>query len=311
MNHVNTASIDLNLLRALHALLANNSVTLAAETLGITQPAASSALKRLRHAFDDPLLVRAGRVLVRTPRAEELVEPLDEAMRAIERLFRAPEPVAPETLTGTLRVATSDHVDLVLFPQLDAVLAREAPQVRLQTLPYSVGVAADLRDGRLDIVIGPHELADADVRHVALFEERFVCVMRQGHPLTERRLTLAAYCRASHVLVSPTGDELGAVDHALAARGRRRQTARVIPQFAAALLTVSASDHVVTLPERLADRLLVPLQLEKRPLPLSVPPVVIRASWHRRQHADPRAAWLRGALVRSATTLTSSAGRDL
>jgi len=291
-------SVDLNLLVVLDAVLAEGSVQGAAKRLALSPSATSHAMARLREQFGDPLLVRAGRQMVPTARAEALRGPLREVLQRTEGLFRPPGAVEPSTVQRALRVVTTDYVELVLMPSLSARFAREAPGIDLHTSRGRDDFARWLRDGRADLAIGVFYDAAApglaDLAREELFSERFVCVVRADHPVVEAGLDLEAYTALHHVLVSPGGGTTGIVDQLLEARGLGRRVARTTPSFLAAPRLVTGTDYVLTLSERLARSLAPALGLAILAPPIELPSFTISLVWHERWSADPVHRWLRG-----------------
>ena len=224
------AAIDLNQLVALDALLAEESITRAARRVGLSQPAMSHTLARLRGVFGDPLLVRAGRRMMLTPRALELAEPLAQALAGLERAIGRPDPFDPRLARRVVRVAAMDFVQLVLLPPLCAALLREAPGVEVVAVPPPEPPDRALVEGELDLAIGLARDAPG-LRQRELLRERFVCVVRKGHPGVGRELTVRRFARLSHALVSPRGLAVGAVDAALAKRGLTRRVVVTLPSF--------------------------------------------------------------------------------
>lgn len=277
---------------ALDALLQHGSVSAAARQLGVTQSAMSHTLARLRRDLDDPLLVRSGRRLVPTARAERMAPRLREAVAALEAAVAAPDAFDPMTARRAFRIAMPDYGELVLLPQLLARIEREAPGVDLAI----VRAAPDALDrNEVDIVLQPRRREDdrAGLRARALFQERFVCVLRHGHPLIESGLTIEGFAAARHLLVAPRGTPGGVVDEALAARGLKRRTVVTAPSFLAAPYHVARTDLVLTLAERVARVVAAGLPLHVLPHPLALTPFTTSMIWHERLDNDPAHIWLR------------------
>lgn len=285
---------DLNLLVTLDVLLAEGSVARAARRLRLSPSAMSRALARLREATGDPLLVRAGRGLVPTPRALELRErigPLVEDARGVL------SPVAALDLAGLRRTFTlrsSDGFVESFGPALVARIEREAPGVLLHfvTKPDS-GDSTPLREGSVDLETGvAAETQGPELRTQLLFRDRFIGVVRAGHPLTDGTITPERYAAGRHILVSRRGRERGLMDEALALQGLERQIVIVVGQFSAAVSLARASDLIATVPERHTG----PLRdgMTSFALPVAVPELAISLLWHPRMDADPAHRWLRG-----------------
>lgn len=286
---------------ALDVLLRRRSVSAAARELGVTQSAMSHTLARLRARFDDPLLVRAGRGLVPTVRAEGMAPRLREAIEALSAAVAAPR-FEPAEARRSFRLAMPDYGELVLLPALLPRLAA-APGVDLVVVRAPDAFEA-LAGGAVDLVIQPRRPEDdrAGLRTRVLFRDGFVCVVRPGHPLAEVP-DLDHFVAARHLLVAPRGSFGGIVDDALAARGLRRRTVVAAPSFVAAPYLVARSDLVLTLAERVA-RLVAPgLGLRVLPHPLELPLFSTSMIWHDRADGDPGHGWLREQLVAAAAEL--------
>lgn len=283
---------------ALDALLETRSVSAAARRMGVTQSAMSHTLARLREQFDDPLLVRAGRGLARTARAEAIAPRLRAAVRDLQDAVAMVPTFDPATTSRTFRVATTDLVELALLPALLPRVQREAPGVDLWLRGPADAEAALQRDD-LDLSLQPlgADTPAAGLRARSLFHERFVCVYRRGHPLAAAPLSPAVFARARHALVAPRGSRGGVVDTALTAAGLSRRTALILPSFLVVPHLVATSDLVVTLPSRLAHTFaaLLPLCVVEHPLPL--PGFTISMVWHERHEGDPGHQWLRARVV--------------
>lgn len=285
---------DFNLLVTLDAVLTEGSVAGAARRLNLSASAMSRALARLRETTGDPLLVRAGRGLVPTPRALELREPVH---RLVEEALAALRPAAPldlSTLARTFTLRTREGFVENFGAVLVARVAAEAPGVRLHFMPKTDRETTLLRDGTVDLetgIVGAE--ADPEVRTRALFTDRFVGVVRAGHPLARGRMTLARYLAASHVLVARQGGRQSPVDVAL--QGAERSIAATTGSFAAALALARASDMVATVPARQTGVLRE--GMHSFDLPIEVPPLTVSMLWHPRMDADQAHRWLRGLVL--------------
>lgn len=284
--------VDLNLLVALDALLAERSVTRAARRVGLSQPAMSNALARLRRTFDDPLLVRSGASMVPTPRALSLAAPVREALSTLELALESLGDFEPAQARRTFTLAASDYAQLVMLPRLVQRLAERAPRVGIRVAP---AMGADrLRQeqerGRVDLAIGVFPHLPPGHQHLRLFTERFVTVARAEHPALEAGLDLDAFCALRHVVISPRGDGPGMVDRALEHLDRQRTVGLRIPGFVAALSVVARTDLLLTVAERvLTDA----PGLAVYPPPVALPAFAVGMVWHDRTHHDPAQCWLR------------------
>jgi DNA-binding transcriptional LysR family regulator len=291
--------IDLNLLTALDALLAEGSVAGAARRLRLSASAMSRTLTRLRAATDDPLLVRAGRDMVLTPHAQELrgrVGELARATRAVLQPAAARLDLATLKRSFTIR-ANEGFVEAFAAPLIAAVLAA-APGVRLRFAPKPDKDVAPLREGRIDLEIGVLGETAPELRVQALFQDHFVGVARHGHPLLAGgNVTAERYAACAHVITSRRGRVSGPVDEALAALGLARRVVVVVPGFPAALAVVKASDLVTHVPRSFfsatQERPAAPSGLESFPLPVVTRPIAVSQIWHPRLDADAAHRWLR------------------
>ncbi|APR85121.1 Transcriptional regulator [Minicystis rosea] len=297
---VNLAQLDLNLLVTLAALLEERSVTRAGQRLGLSQPAVSNALARLREVLGDPLLVRNGSRMVPTPRALEMAPLLREALAAVERAVALPAAFAPRSATDRFTLAATDYFEMVLLPAIVARVSAEAPRVSLDVRP--IGESSPLpaiASGEMDGALGVFFDLPSGFRKKALGHERFTCVLRRGHPALKRKksLDLATYAALPHVLVAPRRTGPGAVDNALAAQGLSRHVALTVSHFLVAPLVVSQTDLVATLPERAARLLAGELALELITPPVSLSGFEFCFLWHDRTHDSAPHRWLRTAIA--------------
>lgn len=237
-------ALDLNLLPVLEALLRHRNVTQAAAAVGLSQPAASRALARLRALFDDPLLIRSPAGLALTPRAEALARQLDPTLTAVRGLFRR-DAFVPSEVSHTLRIAATDATATLLAPALMAHLEESAPRIRVQFQGYSGDVERRLQAGELDFAFA---LANTPLPPGAasrvVAEDRLALVMRQGHPAGRGRLTLARYAALTHASIAISGDGRSDIDAELAAHGLERVIGFQAPHFAAAIAVVASTNVV-------------------------------------------------------------------
>ena len=293
MHRMNLASVDLNLLVALDALLAERSVTRAARRLGLSQPAASHALGRLRYLLGDPLLVRSGSQMVLTPRAETLVGRVRAALDAAANVLEAPGAFDPARETRPLRLAGTDFTQVGLLPRLSARLAEEAPALDVWVHPNSDEMLSLVAQGEIDIALGPVRGLAVNLEKESLFEERFVCMVREGHPLARGRVTIERFAKARHAMIAPRGTAGGIVDDLLLRHGLARRVALRIPHFLVAPHVVAQTDLVLTLPERVARLYEKHLAIRILRLPMEVPGFTVSMVWHVRSQSDPAQVWIR------------------
>jgi DNA-binding transcriptional LysR family regulator len=284
---------DLNLLFTLDALLAEGSVAGAARRLRLSPSAMSRALTRLREATGDPLLVRAGRGMVASPRALELRDSVSQLVHDAEAALRPASKLDLGQLERTFTVRTSEGFVENFGASLLSRIAQNAPGVRLHFMHKLEKGSTPLRDGLVDLETGVVDKEiSPEVRTQALFRDRYIGVARVGHPLSEGEMTPSRFAAAGHVHVSRRVGDRGPIDDALAALGLERKIATVVGGFAAALALVRASDLVATVHERHTGSLFA--GMFSFTLPLSIPQFTVSMLWHPRLDGDQAHRWLRG-----------------
>lgn len=306
---VNFRTLDLNLLRVFDAVMAEGSLTHAAAALAMTQPAASHALKRLHDALGDVLFVRTARGMNPTSRAQALWPQVRSALAALQRSL-APGSFEPRSDAVNFRVAMADATAALLTPSVVDAIESARALANLRVLPLSTRNPRRLiEQGEADLAVGhfPDLIAalvsegdDASLRHARLYDTRYVCVMRQGHPLARRRLTLDTFCAAHHLLVSFSGRPQGLVDRALADIGRQRRIVLTVNQFFTAGRVVTKSDLLTVLPLSFIEATGTRTELVTRELPFDPGAVHVEMVWHLRRDNDPAHQWLRDVLSRAA-----------
>ncbi|NEW92262.1 LysR family transcriptional regulator [Rhodopseudomonas sp. BR0M22] len=296
MHEVNLSGLDLNLLPALEALLRRRNVTHAAQEVGLSQPAMSRALSRLRILLGDPLLVRGHHGLVLTPKAQALVPRLSVAVADLKELFRERR-FDPATEQRTIRIAASDNQTVLLAPLLMARLAREAPGIDLRFEPYRADLRERMESGSLDFAFA---LATTDLPPGAvsmpIADDRLALVMRRGHPRANRIWRIGDYADVDHVGIALLDDGRSELDGILAAAGVSRRVALVTPHFIAALAAVAATDMVTTISLALARRFAGAFDLIVKPPPFAKVELPMTLVWSHLRNADPLLVWFRGLL---------------
>jgi len=288
--------VDVELLRLFDALHRERHVTRAARVSGLSQPAMSRALQRMRAAWDDELFVRTPGGMIATPRADELAPAVRRVLEGVDALAR-PAKFDPSTLVRDFTIAAVDMFDADLLPRL--VRALEKTSVNVALRPLSADSGELLARGAIDLVIGVRATLPADAIAAHLFDEEFVCAVRRDHPRVSRRLTLATFVELPHLLIAPRGDPGSTVDAALAARGLRRRVAVRTHTFQSAPLIVARSDLVLTAPRRVLVPVAKAFDLRLVPPPIELAPFAVYQAWHPRVQNDPVHAWFR-AIVASA-----------
>jgi len=298
---MNIGTFDLNLLRALDILIQERNVTRAAKRMGLSQPAMSNVLNRLRDGLGDPVLVRTAAGMIPTPRALELIEPVRQGLRRLESALVTGQAFDPITLHRSFRIAVTDHTAVVMLPELTKILQTEAPSVDIEFVSW---VGSDthraLESGDLDLAVGVGPLDDAPpgLHKTDMFRERFVSFVRKNHPVIKKRLTLKQFIAFPHVLVSPRGGRGGLVDMALDKVGERRRVAVIVPYFAAAPAIVAKTNYILTMSKPVSDRIAKNLPLRRFRVPVKLRTGFWFCCWHERTQQSPEHRWLRERVIR-------------
>jgi len=287
---------DLNLLVTLDVLLAEGSVARAAQRLRLSPSAMSRALARLRATTGDPLLVRAGRGLVPTPRALELRERVSQLVQDGEAALSPAEKLDLKRLVRTFTLRTSEGFVENFGPDLIARVGRQAPGVQLRFVQKPDKDSGPLRDGAVDLETGVvGKTTGPEVRAQGLFRDRFIGVVRKSHPLSKGKITLSRYAAGRHILVSRRGLDKGPIDEALNLLGLEREIVTIVGGFSTALALAQASDLIASVPEQHTGNLRA--AMHSFPLPVATPEVMVSLLWHPRLDADPAHRWLRGLVL--------------
>lgn len=297
------ARLDLNLLTAFRAVDEARHVTRAARALGMSQPALSQALRRLREVFGDPVFVKTPRGMVLTPFAESIAEPIREALGRIQRDVLERRPFRASDLSRTFRIRSTDYLEGMLMPSLLQALTKQAPRVRVSLLPVGIALPKEeLESSAVDLAIAGYfgALPDGFYQQL-LFTDAFACAVHARHPLLRKseRVTLDAFCDAKHVLVAPGGGLAGAVDRALAKKKKSRIVVVGASGFMAGAWLAAKSDCIVTAPSRLLAMLATPLGLRTFAPPVDLPAIKVAQVWHGRNHTDDAHRWFRDLVRKS------------
>ena len=290
---MNTKKIDLNLLVALDALLAERNVTRAARRLGLSQPALSAQLARLRDLFGDPLFLPAQRGVTPTARAIELEAPVRQALDQVHNVLAGGRGFDPATADLTVAIACSDYAQVAVIAPLALDLRVSAPKLRIAIRQLDGAVLGQqMEAGVVDLAVMTPTTAPPALRTRRLFHERYVTIARRRHPGVKGKLTLDDFVTLEHVVVSPRGGGLsGPVDTALGKLGRKRRIAVSTASFLFVPELVARSDLIATVPERLVRERAERLQVLEPPLP--VEGFAIGLVWHERTHRHPAHRWVR------------------
>lgn len=306
---MNFRTFDLNLLRVFDEVMAERNLTRAADNLAMTQPSVSNALRRMRDALGDDLVVRAGYGVEPTPKAIEIWPAVREALSHLKQVL-APTSFDPSNAEASYVLAMADATAALLIPPLVGTIEARAPGISLRILPLTTRDPRGLLEtSELDAAVGYFPVAMAEITqrmmeeggapsvgYERLYDGRYVCVMRRDHPLAGGPLTLDAYCAAHHLLVSFSGRPFGFVDQALAAIKRKRRVVITVNQFFTAGQVVALTDLLTVLPRRFVPSTGIASRLVMRALPMDLPIVHVDQLWHHRNTARPSHAWLRAAV---------------
>lgn len=292
-------SSDFGLLVSLDALLQEGSVTGAARRVGLSTPAMSHALARIRERLGDPILVRSGRGMLLTPRAEALKPKVHGVVNDARQTLEPERPFVVSELSRTFVVHATDYVLMILGGAVDRILREEAPKVCLRFVPNTPDDPALLRDQGSDLAVGIYGELPQEMRNRRLLTDRFVCVVRRGHPAARKRFMLEQFVSLPHIQVAPRGKPGGYIDDVLAERGLTRTVARAVPYFVTALQLASETDYVLTISERIARRFAGPLALELLEVPVKLRPYALSLVWHPRVENDAGHRFLRDVFLRA------------
>lgn len=298
-------SKDLGLLVALDALLQEGSVTGAARRVGLSTPAMSHALARIRERLEDPILVRSGRGMLLTPRATALKARVHDVVAEARHALEPLKPFAARDMSQTFVVHASDYVLAILGGAVDEILHEEAPSVCVRFVPNTPEDPLALQDDGSDMAVGIYGDLPPEMRSRQLLTDRFVCVVRKKHPTVTRSITLQQFVNLPHVQVAPRGLPGGYIDDVLRQRGHERKVARAVPYFLSALHIASNTDYVLTVSERIAKQFAATLALEILEPPFKLRPYALSLVWHPRVDSDPGHRFLREAFARAARTVAN------
>ena len=291
---MNVAELDLNLLRAFDAIASEGSVTVAGERVGLSQPAMSNALTRLRALFGDPLFVRTPRGMRPTPFAQQLAQPVREALRLIQGALQQHAGFDPKISGNTFRFHMSDIGEMVFLPELLARIKRDAPGVRIEVVRIPIkDVHAALEAGELDLAVGFLPGLTTGMRQQRLFSEHYACMLRADHPLIGAKISAKQFREASHVLVSYAGTGHQVIEETFIREGLGARIAVRVPHFLVVPMILARTELIVTVPSRVAALFARTGDFKVLPLPLRMPSFEVRLHWHQRFHQDPANRWLR------------------
>ncbi len=282
---------DLNTLVALKLLLDERHVTRAAEKLSLTQSAVSRILAKLRQDFDDPLLVKSGKHLSLTPKAERLYLPLSKVLEQVTGLL-LPESFDPLIAKGSIRIATNDYGTHALLPRLIPLLNEAAPGIQITALDSRSNLMAELEENKVDLILGGETAPSPNIYQRVVASDGFKGLVRKGHPY-EEAMTLEQYLSLNHIMISPKGTGPSEVDELLKKKGLTRNVAVRMPHFFPALEIIANTDFMILLPEHFVRRYVDTKKFTAITPPFEVPSFDVSMFWHARMHHEPLHSWFR------------------
>lgn len=286
-------SIDIRLLMVFDAIYKTRSVTAAAEALDLAQPAVSVALAKLRNHFGNPLFVRTSNGMEPTPFSEGLVQPVREALDAVEKVLGHRGEFDPASAERSFRISMADISQLVLLPRLWEALRETAPGIRIEIVPMSSDTARLLESGEADLAVGFVPQLEAGFHQQTLFMQNFVCMLARDHPRIGDSLDLAGFEAEDHAVISSSGAAPGILEREIARQGITRRVVLKIPSFLGAAFVIEHTDLLLTVPRRLGDVLQGRGAFRFLPVPFPLPEYEVKQHWHERYHHDEGNRWLR------------------
>ncbi|PWB31840.1 LysR family transcriptional regulator [Pseudomonas sp. SDI] len=304
---MNLSKVDLNLFIVFDAIYTEANLTRAGQIVGITQPAVSNALARLRETFNDPLFVRTAQGMVPTPMAQNIIGPVRNALSLLRVSVQESRIFNPLQANKTFRISMTDLTEAVILPPLFQRLRRLAPAVVIESfLCKRRETTKELAAGRLDFAVDAPLNTDPQVRHVKLMQDQYVCALRQGHPMAKARISLDDYLGMTHIHISSRRNGLGYVDLALGKMGVQRKIALRSQHYLMASQVLQQTDMVMTVPERFARR----HQLNYVSLPVEVPALETHLYWHESTDQDPANRWMREQMIELSQAVVAQDQRE-
>lgn len=290
--------IDLNLLVVFQEVFQERQISSVAKKLGLSQPAVSNALARLRKSFDDELFVRTAQGMQPTPLAQQLAEPVASALASITRALNQHEVFEAATSKRHFTIAMTDVGELYFMPRLIEQCRRLAPQIRLSTVrASSIDIKAGMETGRVDLAIGAFDDISGALYQRRLFRQNYVCMLRQGHPLAGAAISAKDFLAAQHLIVASMESPYDKINQSLEKAGITAGAHFTVPHFVAVPYIVSTTDLLVTVPQKLAESAAAPFNLLYVKPPLRLPALQTNVFWHRRFNQDEGNQWLRNLIV--------------
>ncbi|SNT38848.1 DNA-binding transcriptional regulator, LysR family [Noviherbaspirillum humi] len=302
--------LDLRLLAIFDEIYRTRSVSAAAESLDLGQPAVSVALSRLRRHFGDQLFVRTSQGMEPTPFAEELSGPVRHALQAMDAVMGKRNEFDPTSSSRTFRICMTDISQLILLPRLWEKLRGTAPGIRIEVLPIGDGIAQQMESGVADLAVGFMPQLESGFYQQVLFLQTFVCVVGQAHPRIRGRLTLKQFQEEDHAAIASSGAAPLIIEKEIARQGLRRRVAIELPNYLGAAFVAEHTDLVVTVPERFGELLRERGAYQILPVPFPLPEYEVKQLWHQRYHNDPGNRWLRQLILELMSRPARGRGRQ-
>ena len=298
MQNLHNGWLDLASLRILQSLFETRNTTRTAEQLNISQPAVSRALAKLRETLGDPIMIKGPNGMITTDRADEIRTRLSVALASLDDFLVFPT-FDPQTVKRIFRLTTTDYGAIAILPNLVSTLARTAPGIALEILPFSMDAFRHLGEGQTDFVFYSDDDVPQPLRARKLFWEGYTSLVRKDHPAIAKKMDLEEFLSWPHALVNVLGGRTGVVDDALSALGRQREIAMWLPYFATAATVIAQTDMILTVPSRAADELARANTLTQFEPPLEIEGFGYRLLWHERSQSDLGHTWLRDLIAAS------------
>ncbi len=287
--------IDLNLLVVFQEVFQEKQISAVAKKLGLSQPAVSNALARLRRSFGDELFVRTALGMQPTPLAEQLAEPISAALEQVSRALNRHEHFDAAASQRSFTIAMTDVGEVYFMPVLVEKCRQFAPQIKISTVrASSLDLKAEMEAGRVDLAIGAFDNVSGALYQRRLFKQEYVCMFRNGHPLAAAKISLKDFLAARHLIVASTESPYDSINQSLEKAGIKAASQFSVPHFVAVPYIVSTADLLVTVPQKLAERAAAPFNLHYVKPPLRLPSLQTNMFWHRRYNQDEGNQWLRG-----------------
>lgn len=294
MSNMNIRDLDFNLLIVFDALAKERNVTRAAQHIGVSQPAFSNALSRLRSSLDDPLFVKTSHGMEPTAYANQLIEPIQQSIRLIEEALSKKQDFDCGRSAKTFMFAATDYTEVILLPRIMEWLSNVAPNINVRARHLRIEeMKKQIEAGTVDLALGPFPDEVMNLYQQTLFQDRHICIVRKKHPTIKNKLSLQQFVEGKHALVSPQGKDGGFMDGLLKDQGLERRVGLQVSHFSSIPMIVAQTDLISTISERIVRQSPYLSSLRVLPPPFDLEPTPIKQYWHARSHNSPENQWLR------------------